>query len=556
MVRVSWRVALRLCGFVALAATAAAYAQFDPDTVYREAAAVLAHYPDPAVSYTTPAFRPGRQDFTSHAEMMEFLQALEARAGNMQLTSVGHSQEGRSIPLVVLTGSGLSNAADLAGLGRPIVMLVGLQHGNEPAGGEAMLVLAQALAAGPMKALLGRLTVLIVPRANPDGAHYFRREPYGTVDVNRDHVKLDLPETAALHAVLNEYRPHVVVDAHEFSVAGRWLKKFDRLQSYDVLLQPATNPAVPQRITGLANTLYLPAVRRELDAAGYTHHRYFTTSYDIADKRVYMGGVSPNIGRNFAGLEQALSFLVETRGVGIGRQSYARRVASHVAAIGAILRTTAENAAAVMSAVQASRLDVVQRGRHPSSDDRIAVTVRQARSTHALEFRNAQSGEIERIDVDWSDARSLEPDLERTRPYAYLMPPAYGEIAERLARSGVNVRRLRTPATLEVEQYEVLERRVSRTYIQGRAVTRVTTEVSPQRMTFAPGSYVYTMAQPNAEVIAAALEPEAVSSFVSFGLIPVDARSAPATIAAPSIVPVYRLLAPQPLDAALVDPLR
>lgn len=56
------------------------------------------------------------------------------------------------------------------------------------------------------------------------------------------------------------------------------------------------------------------------------------------------------------------------------------------------------------------------------------------------------------------------------------------------------------------------------------------------------------MAQPNANVIAAALEPESPSSLVSFGIIPVDKRGAPATIAASSEVPIYRVLKPVALD--------
>jgi hypothetical protein len=36
---------------------------------------------------------------------------------------------------------------------------------------------------------------------------------------------MDLPETIALHRTLNEFQPEVIVDAHEFSVATRWIQK-------------------------------------------------------------------------------------------------------------------------------------------------------------------------------------------------------------------------------------------------------------------------------------------------------------------------------------------
>ena len=167
---------------------------------------------------------------------------------------VGASQEGRAIPMLIFSNSGLSAPADLIRLNRPIVFLQGLQHGNEPAGGEVMLALAKDLANGPLKPLLDRITVIIMPRCNPDGAYYFTRTPARGIDVNRDHIKMDLPETVALHQAINDFQPEVFVDAHEFSVATRWLEKFNKILAYDLTLLYATNPNVPVALTALAET--------------------------------------------------------------------------------------------------------------------------------------------------------------------------------------------------------------------------------------------------------------------------------------------------------------
>jgi hypothetical protein len=376
----------------------------------------------------------------------------------------------------------------------------------------------------------------------------------GTVDINRDHVKVALPETAALHAVVNEFQPHVFVDAHEFSVATRWIEKFGVLQSYDLLLQYATNPNVPPALTRLADSVYLRNMRGAVERAGYTHFWYYTTSYNMQDKRVAMGGTTPDIGRNFAGLQHAISFLVESRGVGIGRQSYTRRVHSHLVALGALLQTTAEHAPQVLEAVQESRLDLVRRGRAPGDGDDIAVTLKNVERQQKLAMMDPDTGEVREIEVLWNDALAAQPELVRRRPYAYMTPPALHEVARRLALSGVEVRRLTAPVTLEVETYQVTDRRPAATYVEGRAVSRVTTEVVRKNVTFPAGSYVYPMAQPNAQVIAVALEPEAPSSFVSFGIIPVDKRGSPSTVAATSEVPVYRIAAPVALRALAFDP--
>ena len=68
-----------LAALAALAAGAAA-AGFDPAKVAIEPAPVAARFPDPPVTYDTPAFAAGKSDFTSQTELMAYVEALHARA--------------------------------------------------------------------------------------------------------------------------------------------------------------------------------------------------------------------------------------------------------------------------------------------------------------------------------------------------------------------------------------------------------------------------------------------------------------------------------------------
>lgn len=529
-------------------------AQFDPERAYKQKPEVRQRYPDPKIVHDTPGFKPGRQDFTSHEEMLTFVDGLRRRSDSIQVRMIGASQEGRPMPALVLSAEGVRNGAQARRLGRPVVVMAGLQHGNEPAGGEAMLVLAQELAAGSLRPLLDKLTVVIVPHSNPDGAYYFRRSPYSTIDINRDHVKVDLPETRAIHRVVNEFEPHVFIDAHEFSVANRWIEKFGTIQSYDLMVQYATNPNVHPGLTALADGKFLGALRNDVEHAGYTHFWYYTTSYNLKNLQVSMGGTTPDIGRNFAGLQNAVSFLVESRGVGIGREGFARRVDTHVVAITSLLNAAVANAGELIKTVEAARADTVRSGRNPQSGDTVAVTVKSPVVKQKLAMLDPQSGALKEIEVDWSNSLDAVADISRARPWAYVMPPVFHDVAERLMLSGIEVRRLDKAVELDVESYQVTDRRPSSTYVEGRITSRVSTEVVPKRVRFAAGSYVYAMAQPNANVIAVALEPESPSSFVSFGMIPVDKKGSPPTGSASSEVPVYRLLRPMDLDLREVKP--
>ncbi len=57
----------------------------------------------------------------------------------------------------------------------------------------------------------------ILPMMNPDGAAAGTRESGAGVDLNRDHIGLEQPETRALHEVARRVRPHIAVDCHEFA---------------------------------------------------------------------------------------------------------------------------------------------------------------------------------------------------------------------------------------------------------------------------------------------------------------------------------------------------
>ena len=505
---------------------------------YDEPDAVKARFPDPTVHYSTPGFAAGRTDFTTHDELIAWLADLTTRAPNVRVRMLGESQEGRAIPMLVLSNAPVVSAADALRLNRPVVWLQGLQHGDEPAGGEATLAIAERLAVGDLNPLLDRITVLIVPRANPDGAARFTRATANGIDINRDHVKFDLPETAIVHRAMNAYQPQVVVDCHEFSVYNRWLQKWGVINAYDMTLIYATNPNVPAELTRFADATFRSGITAALDAAGYRHGWYYTTSYRETDKRVQMGGLAPDISRNTFGLQGSISFLLETRGVGIGRDHFLRRVHTHVVALEAVLRTTAANAERVMRTVAGIR-EAIARAT-PAAP--IVVTSRQKATERTLAMLDPVTGADRPLTVPFDDSLEAEPVLVRPRPFAYVVPPAYRDLARRLALNGVAVERLARPATLDVDVYRVTDKEVRAATVEGHVRVTVRTELVRRKMAFAAGSFVVRMAQPNALLAAVALEPESASSFVTIGAIPVD--KAGTVEGASSEVPLYRLPAP------------
>ena len=132
-----------------------AAAQPPPSRIVIEPPSIAVRYPDPDVRYDTPGLLAGRESFASHAEVLSYIDALSRESPHMSVEVIGHSQRGLALPLIVLSADGRVDPA------RPTVLILGQQHGNEPAGGEAALAVAAQLARS-RASLLDRVNVLIV----------------------------------------------------------------------------------------------------------------------------------------------------------------------------------------------------------------------------------------------------------------------------------------------------------------------------------------------------------------------------------------------------------
>lgn len=518
-------------------ASGTALAQFDPAKVKSEPDAVAARFAEPDVRYGSPGLLPGRTDFASHAEVLAFAEALARRSPDLKLGLLGPSQQGREMPLLVLGKGGVVNPRV------PTVLVLGQQHGNEPAGGEAALALAEQLASPKSAALLERVNVLIVPRANPDGAEKFARTTASGIDVNRDHLLLQTPEGRLVAGVAARYKPQVVLDLHEFTVGDRWVNKFGVFQKYDALLQAATVGNMDAGLAAAAQRDYVSRIQRALEAAGQSVFLYHTTSPNVADKVVAMGGVQPDTGRNVGGLRHAVSLLIETRGVGIGRAHFARRVQAHVLAATSVVETAAEQGDQLLALVRSAEAGAAA----SACKGDVVVEASHTPRQQTLNFLDAKTGEERSIEVTWRSALELQVKRSRPRPCGYLLAASESQAAERLRALGVQVWRVGEAGEWQVERYVVTaadegQRQDARGAIEdGQNIRLLQVRTEPARSGVPAGSLYVPMAQPLAPLVSAALEPDSQNSYVANRLLELEGGK------------LLRVLAPPP-GMALVWP--
>jgi hypothetical protein len=115
------------------------------------------------------------------------------------------SYRGTGWPLPALKAMRSANA--------PIACIFAGMHGNEPAGVEAAVTLAEELAGNPL--LYPRWSFVIVPLANPWGWAHDLRHNSDNLDVARNFTSGATAESALIKQLLARHRCSLLVDLHE-----------------------------------------------------------------------------------------------------------------------------------------------------------------------------------------------------------------------------------------------------------------------------------------------------------------------------------------------------
>jgi hypothetical protein len=492
-------------------------------------------YPEVTVTDDTPAFTKGEEAFTTQEEMLAYIKELDAKSPYLTVKNIGFSQEGREIPALYITKDKKISHSSLSK--KPIVWIQSQIHGNEPASGEAILAIAKRLTGNLGEEVLDKIHVIIIPRVNPDGSYAFKRQLANGLDGNRDHVKLESPEVQAIHREFNRYSPEVVIDAHEYSVYSKDLQNFGEkglLKYHDILLLSGRNLNIPEKIRTMSEKLFVDPTLKLLEEKGFSSDRYYTSQVnDKGEIEIYEGGVEARIGRNSFGLHPSFSFLVESRGIGIGREDFARRVSAQIATHEKILRQTAKHAKQVKFIVAAERAKLIKKGLRSNENDLIIVNSENKKiPNQTLKMVDIASGSVKDIPVTYFSATEAVPTLTRERPTAYIVRPEYKEVADKLQIQGVKGFKLPKELKLSVEAYQVTSKENTEKY-EGKQLVSVQTVIKPKDVVFPKGTYVFLSSQPQNNLLSISLEPESIDSYVTFGYIPSEVGKE---------LPVYRLM--------------
>jgi hypothetical protein len=264
--------------------------------------------------------------WTTHEAEVALLEQIAADpdANTMTLTVVGLTAQERPLHQVVFGLGATQNGTPKT---MPTTMVLGSQHGNEPAGRDASLKLIRDLAYADLedpsnadlKRLLQEQTIVVVPSANPDGREAGSRANSRGFDINRDHLRLETEEARTFADVILEWAPFMALDLHEYGPSAPVAYDDDLLYLW------SRNLNVDEAVRTMAEEYCVQYIKKDGEAAGYTADEYglYKVGPNVAQVPVggttndfsvqLAGGGDEGICRNAMGLRHTLGILVESR---------------------------------------------------------------------------------------------------------------------------------------------------------------------------------------------------------------------------------------------------
>ena len=520
----------------------------------------------PPAALRTRAELTNYEETSSSADVQKFISGLAASSPLVHTESFGTTEEGRELPLVVISDPKVTTPAAARKLGRPLVFVQANIHAGEVEGKEAILVLARRLVSGDLKPLTKQLVILIAPNYNADGNEKVnvqnRTAQYGPVagvgtrengkglDLNRDYMKLDSAEARSLVGLMNKWDPHVLVDLH--TTNGSY-------HANHLTYSPILNPNADARLITFTRDQMLAPIR----AAMLKNHNWRTYYYGNfapedgggrESSRVdpaNPGNVTwrtfdhrPRFGNNYAGLRNRIAILSEA----YSYLDFKGRVDVTEDFVDEIWKSAAANATQIMQlTAQADRQLTAPPDAKPvelgidfeirALPEKVGVFVGDVKKV-----LNPRSGKEMlamtdmAVPVSMKDYGVFAATRSAELPKGWLIPTnqRLAAAVERLRWHGLRVDEISTPAQVSVERFTIADYTRAERVFQGRREARLKGTFEKAQLSVAPGALFVPADQPLARLAFYLLEPESDDGLVTWNIIEEG-------LAAGEAYPIYRV---------------
>ncbi len=472
---------------------------------------------------------------SSHADVLRFVDSLRLRGADIQVGELGRSPEGKAIPYVLASRPLVTDPATAHRSGKPLVMIQANIHAGEVEGKEAAQMLLRDLTLGALRPLLDSVVLIVVPIYNADGndrwapgdvnrpgqngpATVGQRANGMGLDLNRDYVKSEAPETRGAEALIDAWDPDVFIDLH--TTNGSY-------HGYLLTWSPGLNPNSPAANDWVRDRI-LPEVRARMRA----RHRQETFPYgnfrdqtpDSLKKGWETYDPRPRFGTNWNGMRGRVSILAEA----YSNADLNTRIDVTYNFVREALSLIVERRAELRDVIARSDRwhpdSVVTRSvLGPSTDqDVIAELTEPAGEGSGMYARRRRTGVFRTIRMPVFDrfvGARREPLTE-----GYLLPPQHSPIVDLLRLQGITVERLSAPLAASVESFKIDSLSAAPFVFEGHRTVSLEGNWNIKTVELPAGWYFVPTRQRLGVFAAYLLEPESEDGLVTWNFLDRDLR--------------------------------
>ncbi|HEX8141862.1 MAG TPA: M14 family metallopeptidase [Pyrinomonadaceae bacterium] len=470
-----------------------------------------------------------------YEETIAYSRRLDAASPLIRLESFGESGEGRSLPVLIAAEGQTFTPEAARRAGKAVVLIQACIHAGEPDGKDAGLALLRDIAITKARTgLLEHVVILFIPIYNTDG--HERSSPYNRINqngpaemgwrattaglnLNRDYLKADAPETRAWLRLWANWNPDLFIDCHVTDGAD---------YRYNITYQFEHHSNVHPAVLAWERSAFEGRVVPATEAAGNLLSPYL----EFRDNRDLSKGIdsfisTPRFSTGYTPIRNRPGLLIETHML----KDYRSRVRGTYDLLRFTLEELNRDPQALLRAVrQADEQTTAEGERYDASRAyplRFELTDK-ATPFHlkAIESRTEisdVSGAVrvifgtKPVDMTVPLYDETRVTAEATTPLYYIVPPQWKDVIAVLRAHGLRLQRLAEPATMEVESYRFSDAKWAASPFEGRVMPTFTTNIVREKRLFPTGSVLVPLAQPSAHVAMHLLEPQAPDSFVAWG---------------------------------------
>jgi hypothetical protein len=499
----------------------------------------------PAAAQTTRPERTGYRETSTYLDVLHFLDSLQMKSRDIRMGTLGSSSEGRRIPYVVAARPAVTTPAEAHRSAKPVIYLQANIHAGEVEGKEAAQMLLRDLTFGPLGDLLEQIILLVVPIYNTDGNERWapgeRNRPGQNgpatvgrningqgLNLNRDYVKLEAPETRGSVSLLQSWDPDLLIDLH--TTNGSY---HGYVLTYAPGLNPNSNPAVDY-----VRDRFLPEVRRRMQR----RHNQRTFSYgnfrsqhpDSLVRGWETYDARPRFGTNWMGLRGRASILSE----GYSNADFQTRIAATYNFVREVLSLAAEQGGAFKSVIAAAgrwrpdSIAVRSVLAPPTTQPVVAEITEDVGAGSDGYARRRRTGVYRSIRMPVYDRFSAA--RKEARVGGYLIPSRLKDVVELLRRQGIAVEVTTRPLRIQAQVFDVAATAVDSLF-EGHHPLRAEGEwrAQPVDTGIVAGWYLVRTDQPLGTLAAYLLEPASEDGVVTWNLLDRELRAG-------SVYPILR----------------